>query len=309
MSLNSTHATLSFLLIFLTLTTTPTTTNASLYTPPPTVLRYHHGPLLKGNLTVNLIWYGRFSPSQRSIVVDFINSLSPSSSSSPSHHHPSASSWWRTTDKYTPHGPTTSLSLGRQSLLPRYPLGKSLTTSHLLSLASPRARPGPGEIDVVLTAEDVGVEGFCMRCGAHGSRGKGRGRGVYVWVGNAAAQCAGECAWPFYRPMYGPQTAPLVAPNGDVGVDGMIINLATLLAGAVTNPYSDGYFQGPATAPLEAVSACTGVFGTGAYPGYPGSVLVDGVSGASFNAYGVNGRKFLLPAMWDPMTSTCSTLV
>nr|KYP49020.1 hypothetical protein KK1_029322 [Cajanus cajan] len=111
-----------------------------------------------------------------------------------------------------------------------------------------------------------------------------------------------------YCPLGPPRERP-VAPNADVGVDGIIINLATLLAATVTNPFNDGYFQGPATAPLEAVSACTGIFGSGAYPGYPGRVLVDKSTGASFNAHGTNGRKYLLPAMWDPQSSACKTLV
>ncbi|KAI4307414.1 hypothetical protein L6164_030606 [Bauhinia variegata] len=89
----------------------------------------------------------------------------------------------------------------------------------------------------------------------------------------------------------------------------MVINLATVLAGTVTNPFDDGYFQGPASAPLEAVSACTGIFGDGAYPGYPGKVLVDKTTGASYNALGMHGRKYLLPAMWDPLVSKCKTLV
>uniref|UniRef100_A0A2P2N4V8 Phosphate-responsive family protein n=1 Tax=Rhizophora mucronata TaxID=61149 RepID=A0A2P2N4V8_RHIMU len=89
----------------------------------------------------------------------------------------------------------------------------------------------------------------------------------------------------------------------------MIINLATLFANTVTNPFNDGYFQGPPTAPLESVSACSGIFGSGSYPGYPGRVMVDKTTGASFNAQGVNGRKYLLPAMWDPRTSACKTLM
>jgi len=149
-------------------------------------------------------------------------------------------------------------------------------------------------------------------CGAHGSGLAGkhkRTRFVFAWVGNPEEQCPGQCAWPFHKPIYGPQTPPLVAPNGDVGVDGMIINLATVLAGAVTNPFKTGFFQGPADAPLEAVSACTGIFGSGAYPGYPGNVLVDPSTGASFNAHGIRGRRYLLPAMWDPKTSACQALV
>ncbi|KAJ0786368.1 putative protein EXORDIUM [Helianthus annuus] len=82
-----------------------------------------------------------------------------------------------------------------------------------------------------------------------------------------------------------------------------------MLAGTVTNSFDGGYFQGPATAPLEVVTACTRIFGLGAYPGYPGSLLVDKRTNVSYNAQSVKGRKYLLPAMWDPHTSTCKTLV
>ncbi|XP_077213908.1 protein EXORDIUM-like 2 [Tasmannia lanceolata] len=268
----------------------------------PLVLKYHNGLLLKGNLTVNLIWYGSFSPSQRAIVVDFIQSLSPAKPTSP----PSVSSWWKTTDKYKA-GPTHIL-LGKQFLDQNLSLGKSLTSVNIKTLAA--KSNGKNTINVILTAKDVSVEGFCMsRCGTHGSAGKGATRFAYVWVGDSVTQCPGQCAWPFHQPIYGPQTPPLVAPNNDVGMDGLVINLATVLAGTVTNPFDNGYFQGPSTAPLEAVSACTGIFGKGAYPGYPGQVLVDGSTGASYNARGVNGRRYLLPAMWDPQTSVCAPLV
>ncbi|KAL5563300.1 hypothetical protein UlMin_033047 [Ulmus minor] len=273
----------------------------------PLLLKYHNGALLKGNITVNLIWYGSFTPIQRSIIGDFIQSLNFRHAALPS-----ASSWWKTTEKYKGGG-ASNLVVGKQILHEKYTLGKALQNYHLVALAGKvndlRA------INVVLTAKDVVVDGFCRsRCGTHGStRGPAKGktgtRLAYVWVGNSEVQCPGQCAWPFHQPIYGPQTPPLVAPNGDVGIDGMIINLATLLAGTVTNPFNNGYFQGPATAPLEAVSACTGVFGSGSYPGYPGQVLVDKVTGASYNAHGANGRKFLLPAMWDPQTNACKTLV
>uniref|UniRef100_A0A0A9GUX5 Phi-1 n=1 Tax=Arundo donax TaxID=35708 RepID=A0A0A9GUX5_ARUDO len=170
-----------------------------------------------------------------------------------------------------------------------------------------------GAITAVLTAADVLVAPFCMsRCGVHDSAAggaHGRSRYTYLWAGNPAAQCPGQCAWPFHQPLYGPQTPPLVPPNGDVGVDGMVISLAALLAGTVTNPYGDGYYQGEAGAGLEAATACAGVFGSGAYPGYPGKLLTDPVTGASYNAVGLGGRKYLLPALWDPTTSQCKTLV
>ncbi|OWM79974.1 protein EXORDIUM-like 2 [Punica granatum] len=274
----------------------------------PLILKYHNGPLLKGNLTLNILWYGSFSPAQRSVILDFLHSLS--TPSSPRSRAPTVASWWRTTERYK--GGPCVLSVGNQVLDNRYSLGKLIKSPQLRALA---LKSGGGRksirnghaINLVLTSADVAVEGFCMsRCGTHGSTGK---RSAYAWVGNPMSQCPGHCAWPFHQPIYGPQTPPLVAPNGDVGVDGMVINLATVLAGAVTNPFSNGYFQGPADASLEAVSACTGIFGKGAYPGYPGAVLEAKTTGASYNAVGVNGRKFLLPAMWDPATSTCSPLV
>ncbi|KAK7246739.1 hypothetical protein RIF29_41609 [Crotalaria pallida] len=270
----------------------------------PLILKYHNGELLKGHLTVNLLWYGTFTPIQRSIIVDFINSLTPSKATTPL---PSAATWWKTTENYKGLGSSAPV-VGKQILLQDYSLGKYLKNTHLLALAS--KVNDVASINVILTAKDVTVEGFCSRCGTHGFTRFGKNRIPYIWVGNSETQCPGQCAWPFHQPIYGPQTAPLVAPNGDVGVDGMIINLATLLAGTVTNPFNNGYFQGPVTAPsYEAVSACTGIFGSGAYPGYPGRVITDKSSGASYNAHGVNGRKYLLPAMWDPQSSACKTLV
>ncbi|XP_057466185.1 protein EXORDIUM-like 2 [Actinidia eriantha] len=290
----------SLLLLFLLLGTAFEPSFAALVKQQPLVLKYHNGALLKGKITVNLIWYGQFTPAQRSIIVDFIQSLSSAASALPS-----AASWWRTTAKYK--GGAATLVVGKQVLVENYSLGKSLKNVHIAALASKGGLLNA--VNIVLTAKDVVVDGFCMsRCGTHGST-PGKNRVPYAWVGNSETQCPGQCAWPFHQPIYGPQTPPLVAPNGDVGVDGMVINLATVLAGAVTNPFNNGYFQGPAVAPLEAVSACPGMFGSGSYPGYPGQVLVDKVTGASYNAHGVNGRKYLLPAMWDPQTSACSTLV
>ncbi|RYR49890.1 hypothetical protein Ahy_A07g036413 isoform B [Arachis hypogaea] len=143
--------------------------------------------------------------------------------------------------------------------------------------------------------------------GIHQSRQE-RYKFAYIWVGNSETQCPGQCAWPFHQPIYGPQSPPLVAPNNDVGLDGMVINVASLLVGTATNPFGSGYFQGLKEAPLEAASACAGVYGKGAYPGSAGNLLVDPTTGASFNANGVNGRKYLLPALMDPKTQACSTL-
>eukprot|EP00262_Sarcandra_glabra_P012497 TRINITY_DN3242_c0_g1_i1.p1 TRINITY_DN3242_c0_g1~~TRINITY_DN3242_c0_g1_i1.p1 ORF type:complete len:160 (-),score=14.34 TRINITY_DN3242_c0_g1_i1:38-457(-) len=132
-------------------------------------------------------------------------------------------------------------------------------------------------------------------------------RVVFAHVGDPQTQCPGLCAWPFAVPTYGPPGPALVAPNG-VGIDGLVMNLATVLVGAATNPLKSGYYQGNVLAPLEAVTACAGIYGVGAYPGYPGKLKVDGKSKASFNLYGVKNRIFLLPAMWDPLSLTCKVV-
>ncbi|KAL1349489.1 hypothetical protein HN51_025990 [Arachis hypogaea] len=275
--------------------------------------QYHKGPLLNGKISINLIWYGKFKPSQRAIISDLITSLS-SSSTSRTPKSPSVSTWWKSTEKYySSTNKKLGISLGTQILDENYSLGKSLTTNQIVKLAS--KGPHSNAINVVLTAADVAVEGFCSsRCGTHGSSNGARVNGkrykfAYIWVGNSETQCPGQCAWPFHQPIYGPQSPPLVAPNNDVGLDGMVINVASLLVGTATNPFGSGYFQGLKEAPLEAASACAGVYGKGAYPGSAGNLLVDPTTGASFNANGVNGRKYLLPALMDPKTQACSTLV
>ncbi|KAK8692322.1 hypothetical protein V6N13_075790 [Hibiscus sabdariffa] len=43
----------------------------------PQFLAYHNGPILSGrNITVNLIWYCKFKPSEKVNVSDFVTSLS-----------------------------------------------------------------------------------------------------------------------------------------------------------------------------------------------------------------------------------------
>ncbi|KAL4280586.1 hypothetical protein GQ457_03G033430 [Hibiscus cannabinus] len=280
-------------------------------TEQPLLFQYHNGPLLSGKISVNLIWYGNFKPSQRAIVSDFVYSVaSPKSTVA----QPSVATWWKAMQKYyqlSKKPSSLALSLGSQILDENYSMGKSLTNQQIVELASKGAQKNA--INVVLTSADVAVDGFCSsRCGTHGSAsgssGNGHSKLAYIWVGNSETQCPGQCAWPFHQPIYGPQNPPLVAPNNDVGLDGMVINLGGLLAGTVTNPFGNGYYQGPKEAPLEAASACPGIYGKGAYPGYAGDLLVDATTGASYNANGVNGRKYLLPALFDPSTSTCVTL-
>lgn len=284
----------------------------SLYQPPTMALTYHNGALLEGHFPVSIIWYGQFSPAQKSIVADFLISLDPHDQPGnlTSFTAPSVSHWWKTIQSYLKKAGKRGIQivLSNQVSDESCSLGKTLRKSEIFKLSRAAGSSKSGGLTLVLTATDVAVEGFCMsNCGFHGSDAKKRS--AFIWVGNSETQCPGQCAWPFHQPIYGPQTPPLIAPNGDVGLDGMVQNIASLLAGTVTNPFGNGYFQGPAEAPLEVASACTGIYGKGAYPGYAGDLLVDVRTGASYNARGVNSRKYLLPAVLDPSTSQCSTIV
>jgi Phosphate-induced protein 1 conserved region len=281
-----------------------------LYQPQPDLLTYHNGAVLRGDIPIDVLWYGQFTSAQKSIISDFILSLT----ANPQTPNPSIAQWWKTIDQFylsrtvKNNGPKrTNMLLANQISDDKYTLGRSLTLSQISQLAA-NTKPRKGGIAVVFTAQDVTVEGFCMsRCGLHGSN-KNAGY-TYIWVGNSATQCPGQCAWPFHKPIYGPQTPALVPPNADVGIDEMVINLASMIAGAVTNPFGEGFYQGPKEAPLEAATACTGVYGKGAFSGYAGNLLVDPTTGASYNANGARGRKYLVPALFDPASSTCATLV
>eukprot|EP01018_Ginkgo_biloba_P017612 Gb_37644 [translate_table: standard] len=144
--------------------------------------------------------------------------------------------------------------LGKQKLDESYSLGKTLKRSHIVALVETAVKSKDlpeksNALYLVLTSQDVTVEGFCMKsCGFHAnllpSASNGKKLLPYVWVGNSATQCLGQSAWPFHQPICGPQTTPLMAPNEDVGIDWMIINIATVLEGAAKNPFNTGYFQG-----------------------------------------------------------------
>ncbi|PIA61251.1 hypothetical protein AQUCO_00300646v1 [Aquilegia coerulea] len=286
---------------------------SSLVTPPFSELTYHKGPIMTGPSPINLyiIWYGVFSPMHKTTITDFFASFNQNLNPK---LDPTVSKWWKTTQFYKDtKGKSVS---GTVKLLgevsdAKCSLGKNLKRANIAFLvkrmiATKTFLADPTAIYFVLTASDVIVEQFCMNsCGFHNTvLVSPSQRVVYAHVGDPGTQCPGLCAWPYAAPAYGPPGKALVAPNG-VGADGMVMNVATILSGAATNPFNTGYFQGDALAPLEALTACSGVFGEGAYPGYPGKLLVDLKNKASYNVYGVKGRKFLLPAMWDLLSKTC----
>ncbi|MCO5607205.1 hypothetical protein L7F22_061398 [Adiantum nelumboides] len=212
---------------------------------------------------------------------------------------------------------SSSLKLAGQMSDRKCSMGKQLKGADLESMAGRAATSfasdDPNAIYVLITSENVMVEDFCeSQCATHGIvKVAGKKKAVkYMWVGNSASQCPGQCAWPFALPQFMDSTsgteAALKAPN-DVGMDSVIINIASILAGAAPNPLGNAYYEGNPNVPLEASTACAGIFGPNAYPGAPGLLLSDS-TGSSFNARGANSRRFLLPCLWHPLLGICKPL-
>ncbi|XP_072961091.1 protein PHOSPHATE-INDUCED 1-like [Typha angustifolia] len=276
-------------------------------------LQYHGGLLLTSPINIYLTWYGSFSLDHKATIYEFLGSFGAKNL----HQQPTVSKWWTTIQKYKDSAGEPASSAVRIAIRTfdvNYSLGRTLTRASLATLVktsiAKKTFPfDPTGVYLVLTASDVAVDKFCMSsCGFHDAILVSPGKwAILAHIGDPWAQCPGLCAWPFATPAYGPNGPPLVSPNG-LGADGMIMNMAAVIAGAATNPRGDGYYQGDRLAPLEAATACSGAFGDGAYPGYPGKLIVDRRTNASFNAYGAGGRNFLLPAIWDPVTGECKTI-
>ncbi|KAM7520786.1 hypothetical protein LguiB_019748 [Lonicera macranthoides] len=114
------------------------TKDSKLQLTQSTQFQYHNGPLLTNKISINLIWYENFKPSQRAIIFDFVTFIS---SSRPS--QPSVTTWWKTTEKYYhllhSNKPASSLylSVGNQILDDKYSLGKSLTNNPTAGIQGP----------------------------------------------------------------------------------------------------------------------------------------------------------------------------
>ena len=282
-------------------------------------ITYHKGPILtgdkKGTLRVHVVFYGTFSASQKATITLFLSSFQTPKASK---RFPTVAGWWnimggyRNTKKY----PVAPIVILGSVVSNSYSLGKSLTQNNIETILVSSLKHGlaldPSGLYLVLTAVDVEVQGFCSsQCGTHsvirGSASTKKANLPYAWVGDSAKQCGGYCAWPFFEapPGAGPNTPALKSPNGDAGIDGMIINIASMIAGACSDPYGNGYYEGVAGDPLEAAGICGGDFGTNAFAGYPGDLLKDS-KGNSFNSYGTKRRKYLLPWLFNPVTKQCA---
>ena len=274
---------------------------------------YHGGPLLTGDINLSILFYGQFTAEQKNVVRSFLRSLENTEND----HIAAVHRWWDIVEAYqlftnkpgldpTATPPRLRIKVGTQQTDDKYTVGKVLTIDFINSLFKKADSGKPNTLVVLFTGSQVTVTGLCRgKCYEHGLVDNK----PYLIVGNPEIECPGACAWPFNRLDYGvPTQVTVKPPNGNAGIDAMLINFASGLAAAVTNPFNTGFFKpGPKDDPIEAGTACDNIFGSGAVPGQTGKLELDTASGGSYNAIGEKGMKFMLPSVWNPRTNNCWT--
>ncbi|GFZ15958.1 hypothetical protein Acr_25g0003670 [Actinidia rufa] len=242
------------------------------------ILTYQNGPLLTGNVSLALLWYGRFQPEEKVVVQTFIESMSMGRSVS---FQPDVYSRWQKVESIIESAKKDSgevvVRIAREVNDEDASAGKVLSNENL-----------PGTCD-----------GGCYLHGADGKQ-------IYIVVGNPEDNCPGECAMPFHNANIKPPAVTLEPPSRNVGVDAVLIHFASAMAETVTNSFNTG-FVGSDSREFQIAQVCPGVYASGAVLGYPGNVRVDPLTGGAFNAHGVNNTKFLLPALMDVGTTSCWT--
>lgn len=183
-----------------------------LYQPPVSDQHaYHQGTVLSGDIPMSILWYGRFTPAQRSIISDFLHSLT----AAPNAATPSVGEWWGIIEQLylsnaATNGPAaTHVLLAEQVSDEQCSLGRSLTLDQIDQLAA-RVGRKMGGVALVFTDEDVTVEGFCSsRCGTHGStpgadsistHTSGSATPSSSARGRSRSRCTGRRARPWWRP-------------------------------------------------------------------------------------------------------------
>ncbi|XP_061372451.1 protein EXORDIUM-like 6 [Gastrolobium bilobum] len=265
-------------------------------------LVHHGGRLLTGNLNIGILWYGPIPKAQKKAILSFLRSLNIDDAAA-ADKKPQVSTWWHIVESYqafaktpTPGTPRIQVKVVHEEVDPNYSYGKVLIKDFIKPLI-PKATAGRSNtLALIVASNGVTVQDMCAgSCAQHGLIEEQ----PYVAVGDPEEECP-ECAWPFLPSPTKP-TGIMKPPSGNVGADSMVMLLAGGLAGAVTNPYMDGFYSvARGEHIIEVTTKCSGIFATGKLP-------VNPVNGGVFNTHGEEDTKFLLPALWNPKTSSCWT--
>lgn len=185
---------------------------------------YNGGPLLVGDTTVNLIFYG-WGPSAASVEPTFGSFIG----------NVGTSDWWGITREYFDSASRTpgGVRLGQIVTLDSLQFGVSLNQPVIESIARSGPAQGANTVNFVLTGPAIAVDGFgTANCGWHANHGSF----LYGFIGDSALT----------RGCLDGQ----VQFHGDAAIGGMLSVLAHELTETVTDPYNlTGWREpGPQTA-------------------------------------------------------------
>lgn len=207
-------------------------------------ISYHGGPIMTGTTNVYYIWYGNWSSSSQSILLNLASYIGG-------------------TPYYNINTTYTNGSGGRVANSVRYVTSSTDNYSQGTSfgdvgvqaivasaISSGKLPADPNGVYFVLTSSEVKeTSGFCTQyCGWH-THGTIAGTDIkYSFVGNPSTQCPSSCE---------EQTA--TSPNGDPGADGMASVIVHELEEAVTDPDLNAWYD---TRGQENADKCAWTFGT-----------------------------------------------
>ncbi|CAM8935112.1 unnamed protein product [Rhodiola kirilowii] len=278
---------------------------------PTGSMTYHNGPVLTGNINLAILWYGRFDLVEKERIFSFIESLNHNGQID---LEPSISSWWKVVESYQSAvlgaAPKKSsrikIHVVSQVNVTNYFSGHDIDTPHFPRLLQLATNGTHNVIPVIFASKDVRVNGICTAaCYVHGFQRETKKS--YLVIANPELMCPEKCAWPYHRGAMALQGFTLQPQSGDIGADAMLIQFASGLVNVITDPMQTGFVRGDNGKPLQVSNACKTIFGSGAFPGFTGKIRLDPRTGGVFNAHGKNGAKFLLPALWNPLSSSCWT--
>ncbi|CAI7871986.1 unnamed protein product [Closterium sp. NIES-53] len=212
-------------------------------------------------IKVYVIWYGKFSATQKELVRAFTRSLSPSSDTSIT-----VPLWWNINQLYYDRNGrfiSSSVTIADETSDTGYSRGSSLSDSEIDSLvssaiSSQKLPYDPNGVYFVLSDETVGQSSqgsaFCTHyCGWHTYTDvPGKGRVVSGWVGNAKTQCPRSC-------ITGLISSSSSSPNRDKGMDGLLSVYAHEVAEATSSPYLQTWMDDQGD---ENADKCGWKFGT-----------------------------------------------
>lgn len=204
---------------------------------------WHGGHVMRGTVTVHLLFYGTWAASDIALVQYFVGNVRNSP-------------WLNIeTTYYDGVGPSSADVVLGTTVTTGATRGLTLTSSAVWTLLRDHISAGafptsPNAVYMLLTSADVNqadaTEAFCTHyCGWHyySSYGSSQLSIKYAWVGNAN-RCLSSCA-----------AQSLTSPNGSPGVDAMLSVLAHELVEAMSDPEVSAWYDSTGKENADIVSA------------------------------------------------------